>query len=207
MATRWQQPPGGLVAEHAAEVRRIPDGTADVRAGFEPGHPRRQRRRGAAGRTAGHALDVPRVVGDAVDVVVALEVRQVERHVGLAEEHHAGGLEPLHAQCVLTRHVVLEWWIAPSAGHAGHVVGFLDGHGHAVQRPPHLALGERRIGCLRPLPRAGLVHGDDRVQLRVEAPHPLQVTVEKLGAAHFLGLNHGRELGGGLEGDVIHAGS
>jgi hypothetical protein len=55
MATHRQQVPRGLVAEHAAVVRRVADGAADVAADLQPGQARCQRRRRAARRAARRA--------------------------------------------------------------------------------------------------------------------------------------------------------
>ena len=63
-----------------------PDRAADVGADLERREPRRQRRGRAARRAAGRALDVPRVVGGAEHLVVALHVAGVDRQVRLAPD-------------------------------------------------------------------------------------------------------------------------
>ena len=82
-----------LVAEDAAIVRRVADRGADVAADLQARHAGRQGRRRAAGIAAGGTLQVPGVVGGAVDLVEALPVRQVQRDVGLAVDDGAGGLQ------------------------------------------------------------------------------------------------------------------
>ena len=158
--------PGRLVAVDAAEVRRVADRRADVAARLERGQPGRQRRGRAARGSAGRARHVPRVVGRAVDRVEALPVAEVERHVRLAEQHGAGAEQPVDDDRVLGRDVLGVGRHAPGGGQARHVVGLLDRHRHAVQRPPRLTLGQRAVGRTGARPRAVEVADDDRVERR-----------------------------------------
>ena len=79
-----------LVRVDAADMRRHTQRAADVRAERQRAEAGRERRRRTARRAARRAVEVPRIVGDAVDRVVALPVAQHQRHVGLAEDHGAG---------------------------------------------------------------------------------------------------------------------
>ena len=63
-----------LEPEHAAAVRRDAHRAADVGAELEAGEARRDRGGRSAGRPAGDAFEVPRVVRRAEDLVVGLEV-------------------------------------------------------------------------------------------------------------------------------------
>src|SRR5262249_60834910 len=145
---------GGCVSAAAAWGGGRGRGGADVPPRLDAGEPGGEGGRGAAGGAAGAARVVPRIVGGAVDGVVALIVRQVDRHVGLAEEHYSRRQEAIHGERVARRQIVLELGHASGSGHAHHVVGFLDGHGHAVERPPHLLAGERAVRRAGPLARA-----------------------------------------------------
>src|SRR5689334_2750599 len=60
---------------------------ADVGTEFQRHKPGRERRRAAARRAAGGARKIPRIVGRAIDLVKALPVGQMDRHIGLADVH------------------------------------------------------------------------------------------------------------------------
>ena len=179
-----------------------PDRAADIGAGFEAAQTGRQRRRRTAGRAARYALEVPRAVGGSVDLVVALEIRQVERHVGLAEQNHAGGVQTLDRQGVALGDVVLHVGTAVRGRQAGDVVGFLDGHGHAMQRTPEFAFRQRRIGLARPRPFR--VENDDGVERGIVAFDPAEIMFEQFQRTDVFRPNHGGEFGRGLEGKFRH---
>ena len=160
---------GRLVAEHAAVVRRVSDGRADVGAQFQRGHAGRQRHRRTPRRSAGYAVQVPRVVGAAVDVVEALPVAQHERHIGLAPDHRARIEVARHRDSVGVGHVVGPRRVAPRRRGANPVECFLDGHRHAVQRPPALPGRQRRVGGSSPLARLVDPGHNHRVHRGVEA--------------------------------------
>ena len=80
---------------HTTEMSGVSYRATDVGAALEPCHPTRQSDRRASGRTTGSPSEIPGIVGRAVHVVVALEVREVERNVGLAQDMGAGALETL----------------------------------------------------------------------------------------------------------------
>ncbi len=83
VASARHHAPRRLQPVHAAEVRRRPDGAADVAPQLERGDARGDCGRGTARRTAGGASGVPRVVGLAVHLVEGLVVAGVDRRVGL----------------------------------------------------------------------------------------------------------------------------
>src|SRR5207237_9620879 len=81
-----------------------------------------------------------------------------------------------------------------------------DRHRHAVQRTPHVALGERAVGRPRTRARARDVADDDRVQGAVVLVDTREVEVEQLQAAELLAADVGGELPRGAERDVQHRG-
>ena len=85
-----------VCGRNAAEVRRNPEGTADVGAELEGDISGCERRRRAARGSAGGPAEIPGIVGRAVDFVERLPVAEKQRHVGLADHDRAGGLEPAH---------------------------------------------------------------------------------------------------------------
>ena len=146
MAARRDQPPGRFVAIDAAVMRRVAQRAGDVAAGAEGRQPRGKRRRFAARRATGRARQVPRVVGGAVNVIVALRVGEHVRHVGLAEHDGAGMQQAIDQERVAGGDVVLPQRIAEGGRQAGDIERFLDRHRNAVQRSPALAAGEGGIG-------------------------------------------------------------
>ena len=199
-----EQVPGGLVAEDAAVVGGIADGAADVGAGFDAGQPRRQRGRGTARGTAGDAAVVERIVGGAVHLVVALEVREHERNVGLAEDDGPGLLEFLDGLGVFPGDVVPPVGVAPGGRRAGQVIGLLEGHRHAVQRTRFAAGSDSAVGV--PSLLDGLfahVHhqGVQRIVVPVD---PFQVVAQDLFAAEFPGADPRRDFGCGQKGKFAH---
>ena len=149
MTGLWQHAPSRLVAPDTAVMRRIADRRADVAAELQRGEAGGQRRRRAARRAARRARGVPGVAGAAVNRVEALPIGQRDRHIGLAKDHRAGGLQPLHRHRVTAGDVVLEGLEAVSGGQAVDVERLLHRHRQAMQRAPQLATGQRRVGGLR----------------------------------------------------------
>src|SRR5665213_4488768 len=113
-----------LVAEHATEMRGHADRAADIGTDLERAIAGGDRRGGAARRAARRHRGVPRIVGLAVDVVVALPVGERDRNVGLAHDDRAGGFASLYRAGVFRGAVVLFLGVAPGADQAGDVVGF-----------------------------------------------------------------------------------
>jgi len=86
---------------------------------------------------------------------------------------------------------------------ARDVVGFLQGHRHAVQGSELLAGLHRPVGRLGPLARALDVHGDDRVELGVMGRDTLEVEIEQLQAADLLLPDRRGELLAVWKGSVL----
>ena len=85
---------GGLVADQPGERRGLADRAAGVGADG-PGREAAGDRRGRAARgAAGDPVGVPGVAGDAVGGVLRGGAHRELVHVGLAEQHRAGRLEP-----------------------------------------------------------------------------------------------------------------
>ncbi len=116
-------------------------------------------------------MPVPRIVGRAVDVVVALPVAEAERHIGLAENDGAGALEARHRERVFLGDEILERRDAPGGRQSGDVEGFLDRHRHAEERP---ALAPRQCGVrfLSRLPGAREIAHRHSVEIAVKSLDP-----------------------------------
>ena len=178
-------------------MRRVANRSADIRAGFQRAEARGQRRRRAPGRTAGRPIGTPRVARGPIDFVEALEVGQVQGHIGLAQEDSTRGLETRNAFGILRRDIVLELGYPPGRGQVGHVVGLLDRHGHAVegaQRPP---LGKRlvRTICLRP--GAVEVAHHHRIDLSIKTLDAFDIEIGQLAGADLLVANLFGQFAGG----------
>ena len=198
--------PGRLVAEDAAVMRRVADGGTDVAAEFEPGEAGRKRGGRPAGGPAGGAREVPGVVGGAVDRVEALPIRQRDRHIGLAEDHRPGVQQPLHRKRIGRGDRVLQRREAPMGRQAGDVEAFLHRHRQAVQRPPILPAGQRRIGRIGPRPGAVEIphhHGVGRPVQPFDAGDEM---LQQLPAADAAGAEHGGEVEGGGVMECGHGG-
>src|SRR6478609_359035 len=126
----------------------------------------RQRRRRAARRATRRAAEIEWIVRRAVDLVVALPIRQPDGHVGLAEDDAAGILYPGDRQRVLRRLEILLRRPAPGRGQAGDVVGFLHRDGEAEQRLP-LAARQCGVRLARGAKRAIKVPDANRIDLAV----------------------------------------
>ena len=98
--------PRGLEAVDATAVRRDAYRPADVGAHLEAGEPRSHRGRGPARGSAGGAVERPRVVGDAEQLIEGLEVARPLREVRLPEHDRARCLEPRDSRRVLGGHIV-----------------------------------------------------------------------------------------------------
>src|SRR5712664_1242310 len=93
------------------------------------------------------------------------------------------------------------------AGTSRVVVRLLDRHGHAVQRAPDGAPGQRTIGRAGARARAVEVADDEGVQRAVVLLDAREVEVEQLEAADLLLPDVGGELPRGAERDVEHRGA
>jgi hypothetical protein len=134
-----------------------------------------------------------------------LPVGEVERHVGLAEEHRAGAEQAVDDRGVPPRDVVPKSGDAPRGGETGDVVGFLDRHGHAVERTPHPPPGQGAVGRARPSARSREIAHDDGIERGVVLLDPGQIELEKLETAYLALADVTGELPGRPEWDVEHA--
>ena len=163
-AARPQDVKRRLMAIDSTVMGGIADRGANVAAGFQGGQTGRQGRRRPAGGAARHAGDIPGIVGGPVNGVETLPIRQMARHIGFAEDHRAGVFETGDGQGIFGRHIVLEHRIAPGARRTGPIIGFLDGHWHAMKRPPIGAGGKRRVGGVGMRAGGGVIAPDDSVE-------------------------------------------
>src|SRR5205807_292538 len=108
-----------LVSEHTAEMRRHADRAADIRADRERTETRGQCRSASARGAAGRAAEIPRIVRRPVDLVVALEIPQADRDVGLADDDGAGGLQSRDQKSIFGRLEIPELREAPCRRQAG----------------------------------------------------------------------------------------
>ena len=148
-----------LVGEHArnrapacAASRRCRSPSRAPRSRPPARRPRRPTSRPACG------LNIVGIAGGAVDRIGGLPVGERRRRVGLADDHRAGGLEPLdHRRHPRSRPKILEGGDAPGRRQAGDVgARLLHGHRASQQRPP-LAARQRLLGRDRRLARAVVV--------------------------------------------------
>ena len=117
--------------------------------------------------------------------VVALPVGQHQRHVGLAEQHHAGVEQPIHGQGVAGGDAVAQRADAPGGGQAGDVEALLDGHRHAEQG--RAAVVAMSPGRGRAFAGAVEVAHDDGVDARIEAFDAGYVVVEQFAGSRSRG--------------------
>lgn len=174
--------PGRLVSPDAAEMRGHPHRSADVGAVVAGHHAARYGRRAPARRAAGGTVRVVGVGGAAIDRVEALPVGEVDRDVGLADDHRAGRLQPLDEKRVGRGDLVLEARVPPGGGEPGDIEALLDRHRHAEQRLVRARTGGvERLGLLV----GALEIGDcERVDCGVEVLDPLDRRIDRLDDAH-----------------------
>ena len=173
-------------------MRGHPDRAADVRADRERTETRGQRRARSARGAAGRPAEIPRVVRRPVDVVVALEIPQADRDIGLADDDGACRLQPRDHKGVFRRLEIPEMRKAPCRRQAGDVERFLEGHGNAEQRQP-LAAAKRGIGGACGVSRAIEIANDDRVDPPVQRLDARDRMREQLGRGHFASVQGGQQ--------------
>src|SRR5262249_14507719 len=103
------------------------------------------------------------------------------------------------------RNVGLEVRISPGGRRAGDVEAFLDGHRDAMQRPPRLALGKRRVGRACTLACPLDIAPDDGVEARIVFLNARQEVIEYLRRADLAVADEARDLSGGFEVQVHRA--
>jgi hypothetical protein len=140
----------GVEPVDAAEMRRQPGRAGEVGHHFERGEAGGEGGGRTPARPAGGSLGVPRVGGAPEDLVGALVVGEVGRHVGVAEDYRAGRTKPCGDGSVVLGDPV-EIGRADGGADPGDVVAVLQGHWDAVQRTPDVASRQSGVGCRGPL--------------------------------------------------------
>jgi hypothetical protein len=158
---------GRLVGEDATEMRRRAQRAADIGAELQGHEAGGECRRRAARRSARGAAEIPRIIGGAVNVVVALPIPDRDRQIGLADHDSAGGLEPLHRPRVDFCLPVLEFRIAPGRRQAGDAELLLDRHRQSEQRAA-VTPRQSGVGVIGRLSRPVEIAHHNGVDLRVE---------------------------------------
>ena len=113
MTAGGDEPVGRLVRADPAEMRGNAQRAADVGAERQRAETSGERRRRSARGAARRPCPVPRIVGRAVNVVVALPVAEAEGHIGLAEDDGAGVLEARDRERVFLGDEILERRVCP----------------------------------------------------------------------------------------------
>ena len=176
-----RHPPDGRLQPEEAGVRGgPPDRAAAVGAERQRRHAARDRRDGAAARSAGRQRRVPGVARRAEERVVGVALQGQLGDIGLAEDDGAGAAQPRHRQLVGVRNEVGVEPRAPGRAQAPDEQVVLDRHRNAVEgaqrralRPARGARPRRRAGALR-------IERDDRIQHRVQPPDARLGGVERL---------------------------
>src|ERR671921_483963 len=154
--TWWLEPaqrndPGTrLQSVDSAEARRNANGAYQIGSVFKERHPSRQCCGRSAGGAARRARGVPRIVGDAEELVGCLpKVAQHEGYVGLSDDGRACLLQAPCDRCIPVRNEILEGGIAPGGVQSSDIEAILNCHRYAVQRSGLLAMGGRLVGGVR----------------------------------------------------------
>ena len=187
-----------LVRIDAAMKRRHAQRSADIGAERQRTITRRERRRGAAGGAARRAAEIERVVGGAVDFVIALPVAEPERHVVLAEDDAAGVLDARDRQCVFGRREILLRRNAPGRRQARDIVGFLHRHRQAEQRLFHPAR-QFGVGGAGSREAALEVADTDRIDLDIVALDAIDGVLGQFDRGDLFCGECGRQFDSGLE--------
>ena len=117
---RARQPAiGRLQPEDAAERRRHPDRTVGVGAQRQRHQAAADRTAGAARRAAGHARHIMRIARRPVMHVLAGEIIGVFAHVERADQHRAGGFQPLDQGGIARRRLQVAIDLRSGAGWQG----------------------------------------------------------------------------------------
>ena len=139
--------------KHAAVVCWIANGTANIAAHFQTRQTCSQCRCATTGRPARRSAQIVRVTGGAIDLVIALEVSEMNWHVGFSENHCPGVLQTFTSHRITFGNIVFIRWITEGRRQADNVIRLLHRHRHAVQWPPVLAFRQCLIGGLGSCPR------------------------------------------------------
>ena len=136
----------GAEPDDAAESRRRPEGSAQIRPLGDRTHSGGHGHRGASARPPARQGGVPRVACGAEHRVERSATGAELRCVRLAHHDGSGRLETLHHEVVFGRHVMLVDQRAPCRANALGRRQVLDRNRHAVKRGQHGALSIERPG-------------------------------------------------------------
>ena len=115
------------------------------------------------------------------------------------------GIEPaVDCKRIVPCDVVAVLRRAEGGRQARHLDRLLDRHRHAVERAPHLALGERAIGGAGALSRGRNVGRDDGIECRIVFLDPIEIVVEQLETADLAPADHGGQPSGRSKSDIDH---
>ena len=121
-----------LESGDAREMGGNANGSAAIAANATRRKERGNCRRLAAARSARSALQIPRIVGAAGDIIVGFVVGEKLGTVGLANRNRPGLLETRHGSCIVRGTRIGVEAAAASGGKPSHVEAVLDTDGDAV---------------------------------------------------------------------------
>ena len=177
------------MSKHAIEVAGRANAATNIAAEFYGCQARGNGCRGAAGRAAAGAVDVPWIIGGAIDLIKALQVRAHKWHIGFAEDDGACVDIALHANGVGLRYVVFALGNAADGNNAFGRKGILNGHGHPMQRSPVVAILRGAVSLCGALPGAFEIEGHYRIDLGIVVFNALNEKFQHLGGGQLLRLN------------------
>ncbi len=141
---------GGLHPDRGGQRGWLADRPAGVRPDRQWRLERRKCRRASAARTAGHAVDVPRVAGGPVRGVLGGRAHRELVHVGLAKDRDARRPQPRGDRGVVRRRPALEDLRTTGGRHVGGGVHVLERQRHTGQRRRQRLPGGHRLVHARP---------------------------------------------------------
>ncbi len=195
---------GRLDPDQPAHGRGLADRAARVGAdrdrGLESGHSGRA----AAAAAAGDAVGVPRVAGRPVRGVLGGRPHRELVHVGLTDDHNAGGPQLRHHSRVVRRPPALKHPAAAGRRHAARGEHVLEGQRDARKRPETLPRGPAAVDTARRGDSTVDVDVQERVDPIIDLRDPVKRGLSHLQRAEFTGGDRGGGLGGGEAADVGH---
>jgi hypothetical protein len=172
--------------DDAAERGREPQAAAGVRPGREGHHVGRQHDAGAAGRSSAGLLEIERVAGGAVKLVVGVPTGAEFRAVGLADDDPACAPDGRDHVLIPGRHVVPVQEGAVGRHDALRVAQVLDADRQTMQRRQRVAAhdGSFRFGRLLSSTIEGLHH--ERIDVRIDGFDLLNAGFQQLDGGKLL---------------------
>ena len=140
--------------------------------------------------------------------MVDTDAAEGELHqVSLAQQDGAGLGEPARDEGIAGRHVVLEHDRSPGSGYAGHIHQILHRNRDALKGAQIVAAGDRLLRRLSRGQSPIRGHGDEGVELRIQAVDALQVILGELDGGDLPLLEEGGQfLNAGKGEGVVHWG-